>query len=235
MVIEPFRQAAATICIRQRWAPELIRQRQVANIGCLEQVDTGLAISAEDEHTRTPDVPSMAVAPPSMRKSSAHKFITKTLLSGGRVRKILKEGSCLSETGTIKGHRTNLYNYRRSGIATDECSCAYKTKDTEEGKGLHFPARQTMCQWVHCESDSAVAAIAPDKHANYSFFHLVCGQVRLILEIVGPRSGGFSKRFALAMRAFRLRQNPTQDINASRRFLIDFYDWLSFSALGADR
>ena len=55
-----------------------------------------------------------------------------------------------------------------------------------------------------------------------------------ILEIMAPRSGGFSKRFALALCAFRPRHDPVQEIRWSRTFLIDYYDWLSFNALGLD-
>ena len=134
----------------------------------------------------------------------------------------------------MKGHRTNLFNYRRSGIATDECSCAYKTKDTEEGKGLHFPTRQKVCQWVHCEADSAVTALFPEQHTEYSFFHFVWGQVTPMLEIMAPRSGGFSKRFAVALCSYRPRQDPLQEMRLSSSFLIDYYDWLSYHALGLD-
>ena len=79
----------------------------MANTGWLEQTDTGLAINQDDEHGRTPGIPLFEGAPP---------FITKTLLTKKQLWKVLKDGSCNS--GTMKGHRTNLFNYRPSGIST---------------------------------------------------------------------------------------------------------------------
>ena len=108
--------------------------------------------------------------PPTARKSSLHNFITRTCLSGDSVPDIIKRGQCVITDGTLKGHRTNIYAHRRSGISTDEIACVYKTEQSQEAVGIHFAIKQKLCTYLHCEADSAVTGIAPYFSSDYSFF-----------------------------------------------------------------
>ena len=155
----------------------------MANTGWLEEVNTRLRHRQGDEHERTPSVPSFSGLPPTMRKSSLHKFITATVLSGIRVPEAIREGKCLCVDGGLKGHRTNLYVHSRSCISTDEIACAYKCKQSLDATGIHFAVKQKVCTYVHCEPDKAVTAISPFASSTYSFFHLVYGQLEPCAEV----------------------------------------------------
>ena len=83
--VEPFRKAIWAVSVREKWPQEFLHQGIMVNTGWLEHESTRLRLRHDEEHERTPNVPSMARAPPTMRKSSLHSFITKTLLSGPKV------------------------------------------------------------------------------------------------------------------------------------------------------
>ena len=232
--LEPFRKALLALSIREMWPQEFLHQGILANTGWLEEVNTRLRHRENDEHQRTPNVPAIAGMPPTARKSSLHTFITKTCLSGPRVPDRISTGQCCCTDGTLKGHRTNLYGHRRSGISTDEIACAYKTKQSFDATGIHFATKQKMCTWLHCEPDSSVTGIAPYTATEYSFFHLAYGQVGASAEVLEPKEGGFSKRFHIAFANYKSHGDPDQPANDSKAFILRYHDWLASHALKAD-
>ena len=175
MCIEPVRLSIKPISLREKWPQEMIHQGVLSNTGWLEEVDTPLSFRRGDDHERTPNISSGGGAPPTMRKSSAYKFLLRKLLS--RCRASLQDGGCTCVNGTMKGHRTNLHNTRRSGVTTDELSTVYKTSWTEEGSSAYLATRPKMCILVNCEADSAISGLGKETHDVYSFRHWGRGQL----------------------------------------------------------
>ena len=150
---------------------------------------------------RTPNIQSFFVAAPSFRKSSLFRFVSTSMFDNDYAPDELRHGLCTCADGSIKGHRTNLHNYARSGLATDEVSSAYKTHFSEDTTGLHFASRQKMCTFVNCEIDSSVTGHDPAHFSEYSFYHLVYGQIDPIEEVLKPSGSEFSKQFNVVMAA----------------------------------
>ena len=96
-----------------------------SNVGWLENVETRLRVSQEEQHERTPNIPILVGGDPSIRKSSLEKYVRHTLLQGENVPAELRDGTVTSGDGTIKGHRDALLKHRRSGIVTSEITTVY--------------------------------------------------------------------------------------------------------------
>jgi hypothetical protein len=73
-----------------------------------------------------------STAPPSASKSRLHSFVTNDLEVDG-VPSHAKAEKSFCNTGTLRGHRNNLYNYGRTGLATSEITETYKTKMESDG------------------------------------------------------------------------------------------------------
>lgn len=83
--LSPLVKAIQSVCLRERWAPEVLHQGILANGGWLENSGTRLKMRPDEQHLRTPNVPAFTGMPPSMRKSSLHRFVTETVLEDERV------------------------------------------------------------------------------------------------------------------------------------------------------
>jgi hypothetical protein len=226
LVPQPFLKSIDTICKREGWSPEGLHQGLLTNIGWLEATDTRLILRQGDDHTRSTAVPGFGAMPPSYRKSSEHKFIVRRSVDVENAPDEIRQGLCQVREGTLRGHRTNLYNYSRSGIATDEASTTYKTRQTEDTQSLHLQSRGVMCTFVNCERDACVTGAQPDHNDSYNFYHSVWGQHEPVTEILLPRPGGFSKRFHMFFVTRRPHWCPSQVSEVSQRFWLDFHNWM---------
>ena len=83
--------------------------------GWLEHVDTRIQISEGEEHARTPTLAAFFGSRASNRKSSMHKWLLQELLDIDTLPHGVKGSAAIATDATIKGHRNNLYSYRRSG------------------------------------------------------------------------------------------------------------------------
>ena len=101
-------------------------------------------------------------------------------------------------------------------------ACAYKTKQSMDGTGIHFAIKQKICTYVHCEKDKSVTAICPFASSTYAFFHLVYGQLDAVAEVMLPKEGGFSKRFHLVFAQYTVNNDPDHPAGASKQFVKDF-------------
>ena len=232
LALEPFRKALLALSVREQWPQEMLHQGILANTGWLEEVNTRLRLREHDEHERTPNVPAISGMPPTARKSSLYTFITSTCLSGSQVPAKLQKGKCCTTDGTLKGHRTNIFNHRRSGISTDEIACAYKTKQSQEAQGIHFAVKQKLCTYLHCEADTAVTGPAHYASGEYSFFHLAYGQIGAAFEVLEPKEGGFTKRFHIAFANYKACSDPDQPAAESKAFILRYHDWMAEHCLG---
>ena len=179
LVPTPFRHAINTVALREGWQPECLLQEILTNIGWLEHHRTRLKLTLEEEHARSPNIPHFMGGDPSSRKSSKKEFAAR-LLDCGECPDELRNGWCTCADGTIKGVRTGIENYNRSGVESDEVSNTYETPFSEQGKGIHYLGRSKMATYVNCEKDSSMTGLGNTTLTAYSFMHRVSGQTEAV-------------------------------------------------------
>ena len=171
---------------------------------------------------------------PSSRKSSKKEFAAR-LLDCDECPEELRNGLCTCADGTIKGVRTGIENYNRSGVESDEVSNTYETPFSEQGKGIHYLGRSKMATYVNCEKDSSMTGLGNTTLSAYSFMHRVSGQTEAVECAVRPTIGGFQKRFHLTFSGPFPRCDDTQSAATSKQFLRDFHVWMCRHALTCER
>lgn len=137
-----------TVAKQPAWSGEALCQGLMANIGWLHGEGARIRLPA-------PGNP------------------TNDLLEVDGVPSHAKAEKSFCNTGTLRGHRNNLYNYGRTGLATSEIT---------ESDGLpsaEFAQKSHINKWCHSESDRSATGNLRDSNESYSFYHLVNGQVGL--------------------------------------------------------
>ena len=76
-------------------------------IGWTEHQGTRLSDTEEAHHVRAATIGAFFAGPPSIRKTSLHRFVGEYLLSRPDVPELLREGQACAGDATIKGHRTS--------------------------------------------------------------------------------------------------------------------------------
>ena len=117
-----------TVAKQQAWSVQALCQGLMANIGWLH-------------------------SPSQCSKSRLHSFVTNDLEVDG-VPSHAKAEKSFCNTGTLRGHRNNLYNYGRTGLATSEITETYKTKMESDGlPSAQFAQKSHINKRCHSESD----------------------------------------------------------------------------------
>ena len=235
----PMWQAVRTIAKKQGWSSEALCQGLAANIGWLHSEGARIRMSVEEQHQRTPWIPAFFAAPPSSRKSSLHGYITNKLLQGDRIPQHASPKQSFCNTGTLRGHRNNLYNFGRTGLASSEVTETYKVKQESDGvPASQFAQKSHINKWCHSEPDYNVTGSMRDQNDVYAFYHVVHGQVGPTLEVLtgGNASDiGFLKRFHVVFADSIPVECPQQQAEVSEQLLKDFMEWLGEHNMSQER
>jgi hypothetical protein len=228
----PIMTAVNTTAAVAGWHAEALLQGVCVNTGWLEHHATRIRLRPGEAHERTPLIPGHYGAPPSNGKSSLLKWITKYLLDFdfGDLDAGMK---CMVASGTVRGHRNNLYAHRRSGLASSEVTETYKTSATDSEISRSLLANKSMvCKWVNSEDDASITGLGTDNHPAYLFYHLVSGQIPYMLEVLSIKNMmGYPKRFHLVLHGHRRRRDTTIDSASANAFLKDLMRWMAKKAL----
>ena len=236
----PFAVAIQTVSLAEGWPPEALAIAIGSNVGWLEHHGTRLKQRRNDAHSRGQNIGFFQGMDPSMRKSSLKTFVTQTCLQGANILTEIRDGTATCVDGTIKGHRNCILNTHRSGIEADEVTGAYQCSsgDRDTQRGMHFAPREKILGFVNGERDSVCTADGTITLAGYSFAHRVWGQIPALTKVLIPKgvagSLGFPKRFAISFHR-QCDKEPDQQCAASKKFLLDFHDWLGLHATPTQR
>ena len=233
----PFALAIQTVASAEGWPTEALAIAIASNVGWLEHHETRLKQKQSDEHSRGQNIPFFQGMDPSLRKSSLKTFTTQTCMRGANILPEIRNGTATCVDGTLKGHRNSLLNLNRSGIETDEITNAYQCS-SGDARGMHHASREKVLGYVNGERDSVLTADGIVTLEGYSFAHRVWGQIEPMTKVLMPRGVagtlGFPKRFALSFHQ-RCDTEPDQQCAASKKFLLDFHDWLGLRATPTKR
>ena len=206
--------------------------------GWLEHVDTRIQISEGEEHARTPTLAAFFGSRASNRKSSMHKWLLQELLDIDTLPHGVKGSAAIATDATIKGHRNNLYSYRRSGLSSTELSETYKTSWTDPSiPQAKLAAKSLINKFVHSERDASLTGAMVDDNSNYSFYHWIIGHVQPLSEVLSLRKGaevGFPKRFHIVVKGMKPATIPEQECLESKQFLADFIVFMAERATQGD-
>ncbi len=236
----PFSLAIQTVASAEGWPAEALAIAIGSNVGWLEHHGTRLKQKQNDDHSRGQNIPFFQGMDPSLRKTSLKTFTTQTCMQGANILPAIRDGSATCVDGTLKGHRNSILNRDRSGIETDEVTGAYHCSSGEAStqRGMHFAPREKILCFVNGERDAAMTADGTVTLAGYSFGHRVWGQIPAVTQVLIPKgvagSLGFPKRFAVSFHQ-KCDSEPDQQCAASRKFLLDFHDWLGLHATPTKR
>ena len=149
---------------------------------------------------RTPTLAAFHGSRASNRKSSMQAWLLQELLADGNLPDGVKQSGCICTDGTVRGHRNNLWNFRRSGLSS-EC---YKTSLTDPGiPQSKLASKSLVNKFVHSERDASISGAMRDESTRYLFFHWVIGHTAPTCEVLSIRKGaemGFPKRFHCVFR-----------------------------------
>ena len=226
----PFQKALARVSAKEGWPAESLMNAMFTNIGWLEHHHTRLLEYPGEEHGRSPNIPCFHGMDPSARKSSLKEYCSSTLLNVEEAPEFIRDGLATSTDGTVRGHRTSIVSYQRSGVVSDEVSNTYETPYSEQGRGIHYLGRSKLATYVNCERDTQVTGNGPVHLAGYSFVHHVWGQVPAVEYALRPTPGGFQKRFNIVFPG-TTKSEPDLPCSHSKAFLIDFHKWMCRHAL----
>ena len=235
----PMWQAVRTIAKQQGWSSEALCQGLAANVGWLHSEGARIRISAAEQHQRTPWIPAFFGAPASCRKSSLHGYITGKLLQSDSTPEHARPKQCFSNAGTLRGHRNNLWNFGRTGLASSEITETYKVRN--EGDGVpasQFAQKSHINKWCHSEADYNVTGTMRDQNDVYAFYHLVHGQVAPTVEVLTSGNAidiGFLKRFHAVFMESVPMECPQQQADVSEKLLRDFMGWLGEHNMSQER
>ncbi|CAJ1410204.1 unnamed protein product [Effrenium voratum] len=233
----PIITAVQTMCKAQGWCAEAALQGLFTVTGWLEHVDTRIQISEGEEHARTP-LAAFFGSRASNRKSSMHKWLLQELLDIDTLPHGVKGSAAIATDATIKGHRNNLYNYRRSGLSSTELSETYKTSWTDPSiPQAKLAAKSLINKLVHSERDASLTGAMVDDNSNYSFYHWIIGHVQPLSEVLSLRKGaevGFPKRFHIVVKGMKPATIPEQECLESKQFLADFIVFMAERATQGD-
>ncbi|CAJ1375581.1 unnamed protein product [Effrenium voratum] len=222
----PIITAVQTMCKAQGWCAEAALQGLFTVTGWLEHVDTRIQISEGEEHARTPTLAAFFGSRASNRKSSMHKWLLQELLDIDTLPHGVKGSAAIATDATMKGHRNNLYNYRRSGLSSTELSETYKTSWTDPSiPQAKLAAKSLINKFVHSERDASLTGATVDDNPHYSFYHWIIGHVQPLSEVLSLRKGaevGFPKRFHIVVKGMKPATIPEQECLESKQFLADF-------------
>ncbi|CAJ1403999.1 unnamed protein product, partial [Effrenium voratum] len=234
----PIITAVQTMCKAQGWWAEAALQGLFTVTGWLEHVDTRIQISEGEEHARTPTLAAFFGSRASNRKSSMHKWLLQELLDIDTLPHGVKGSAAIATDATIKGHRNNLYNYRRSGLSSTELSETYKTSWTDPSiPQAKLAAKSLINKFVHSERDASLTGAMVDDNSNYSFYHWIIGHVQPLSEVLSLRKGaevGFPKRFHIVVKGMKPATIPEQECLESKQFLADFIVFMAERATQGD-
>ena len=206
--------------------------------GWLEHLDTRLKIHPGEEHSRTPTLAAFHGSRASNRKSSMQKWFLEDLLGATGLPEGVKDSCCIATDGTIKGHRNNLWNYKRSGLSSTEISECYKTSLTDPAiPPSKLASKSLMNKFVHGERDASISGAMKDESVRYLFFHWVIGHTGPTCEVLSMRKGaemGFPKRFHCVFKGCKPVTRPDQECAASKQLLRDFVSFLAVNVTKGD-
>ena len=171
------------------WPVESLMNAVFSNVGWLEHRHTRLREYPGEEHGRSPNIPCFHGMDPSARKSSLKEYCTSTLLAVEEAPEFIRDGIATSTDGTVRGHRTSIVSYQRSGVVSDEVSNTYETPYSKQRKGIHYLGQSKLATYVNCERDTQVTGNGPVHLAGYSFVHHVWGQVPAVEYALRPTPG----------------------------------------------
>ena len=201
-----------------------------ALVAFLENETTRLKVTPDEKHTRTPAIAAMFGSGASRRKSSMLHWII-FLLNEEALPQGLRDGMCMAADGTIRGHRNNFFNYRRSGLLTSEISECYKTSFTDASNAASkLASRSHLNKWLHGEHDKSITGANQDDTKDYLFFHWVVGQIQPVLEVLSVSKGseiGFPKRFNIVFSSAKPATDSAQETTESGRLLRSFVTWMA--------
>ena len=228
---KPMFQAIRAIGKAEGWPLEALCQGLMAGVGWLHHEGTRISIQQEENHGRTTAIPSFFAAPPSCRKTSLHQFLTDDLLGVSGIPKYAKAKEAFRNSGTLRGHRNNLYNFGRTGLATSEVTGTYRTSKSGDGvPASQFAQKSNINKWCHSEPDRSITGQMRYQHDVYAFYHLVYGQIGPTLEVLtGSTSAdlGFQKRFNVVFETHVCQQFPLQMKDHSKNLLRSLMQWLA--------
>ena len=248
----PFVLAIQTICRQQGWCHEACMQGRVkvaktkkrsqkmhslrtlpglfALTGFLEHEGTRLRMNQAEKHARAPTIAGIFGSQAPRRKSSMQKWMLD-LLECDELPDGLRSGKCLTSDGTLRGHRNNLFHYKRSGLFTSEISETYKTTFTDPAIPLAKLASKThLNKWLHIEFDKSIVGAYVDDNPQYAFFHWCIGHVQPVMEVMSIAKSsevGFPKRLHMCFKNTRPPCIPEQSTTESQRLLTDFVRWMA--------
>ena len=221
----PFQRVLARVSAKEEWPVESLMNAVFSNVGWLEHHHTRLREYPGEEHGRSPNIPCLHGMDPSARKSSSKEYCTSTLLALEEAPEFIRDGLATGTDGTVRGHRTSIVSYQRSGVVSDEVSNTYETPYSEQGKGIHYLGRSKLATYVNCERDTQVTGNGSVHLAGYSFVHHVWGQVPAVEYALRPTPGGFQKRFTIVFPG-ATRCEPDLPCSHSKALLLDFHRWM---------
>ena len=159
------------------------------------------------------------------------KWFVQELLDVPSLPAGLRASACIATDATSKGHRNNLWNFRRSGLSTTELSECYKTSYTDAGiPQSKLASKSLVNKFVHSERDASLTGAMIDDNASYAFFHWCIGHVSPTSEVLSLRKGaevGFPKRFHLVFKSSKPASIPEQDCASSKQLIADFAAFLA--------
>ena len=227
----PMFHAVRTVAKHQGWSAEALCQGLMANVGWLHSEGARIRMSPQEMHQRTTCIPAFFGAPPSARKSSLHQFLTSELLGGDAIPAHAQASQSFCGTGTLRGHRNNLFNFGRTGLSSSEVTETYKTKSESDGvPASQFAQKNHINKWCHSEADRSITGNLRDNNIVYSFYHLVHGQVPATVEVLTGGTAadiGFVKRFNVVFTTHMPQDSPEQSTQASSKLLHDLMAWLA--------
>ena len=142
--------------------------------------------------------------------------------------------------GTLKGHRTSIFNQGRSGVERYEITTAYQCGSSADGmlRGVHFACREKLCTFVNAERDGCITGHGVVHFEGYAFAHRVWAQIPPLLKVLRPTglaaTIGFPKRFAIGVHE-SAPLDPDQQCRTSKQFLYDFFNWMGKNATSTPR
>lgn len=129
---------------------EALCQGLMAAAGELHHEGTRISIRPDENHGMTTAIPSFFGAPPSCNQLPCTSF-SDDLLGVPGIRRYA------SNNGTLRGHRNNLWNFKRTGLAPSEVTETYKTSKSGDGAPLsQFAQKSHVNKWCHSEPDRSV-------------------------------------------------------------------------------
>ncbi len=116
-------------------------------------------------------------------------------------------------------------------MISDELVNTYQTPWSESGNGVNYLSRSKLNTFLNGETDDVITGNGPTHIEQYSFQHLVAGQLPAAEWVMQPAPHGSHKRLTFVTSEDKPRSNNAQKSTSSQRLLRLLHDWMQSGPL----